>query len=108
MDKDYSSTCFTNDVGNVFSDANSVYVHRILGLSIRRKKQDSELVQSIKITIEMKKKIITIIGLLAIVLLQILLNIYVLKTEIALSLTPIWAIAYFGYIKLIEKHYLDK
>lgn len=108
MDKDYSSICFTNDVGNVFSDANSVYVHRILGLSIRRKKQDSELVQSIKVTIEMKKKIITIIGLLTIVLLQILLNIYVLKNEIALALTPIWVIAYFGYIKLIEKHYLDK
>lgn len=108
MDKDYSSICFTNDVGNVFSDANSVYVHRILGLSIRRKKQDSELVKSIKTTIEMKKKIITIIGLLAIVGLQILLNIYVLKAEIALAVTPIWVIAYFGFFKLMVKYYLNK
>ena len=66
------------------------------------------MVQSIKVTIEMKKKIITIIGLLAIVGLQILTNIFVFKNEIALALTPIWVIAYFGYLKLIEKHYLDK
>jgi hypothetical protein len=108
LDETNTSPCLTNHVGNVFSDANSVYVHRILGLSIRRKKQDSELVQSIKITIGMKKKIITIIGLLAIVGLQILLNIYVLKAEIALAVTPIWVIAYFGFFKLMVKYYLNK
>jgi hypothetical protein len=56
----------------------------------------------------MKKKIITIIGLLAIVGLQILLNIFVFKNEIALALTPIWVIAYFGFFKLMVKYYLNK